>query len=569
MDNSVNSISFFKMFRDHFRLLVDTSNRRFLYLATVYAIAVSLLTLAVPISVQMLINTVANIASIRAIVTLSLILCALLLISGLLVALQSYALELFERRFYASMTAQFTLRNMNAEQQKFRKINGHDLVNRYFDIMHVQKVISSLVAGFLGTVLQMMVGIVLVSLYHPWFLLFNLICIATLWLICRVWGLSAMGTAIGLSEAKYETARHLEDVAQSNDFYKSSTRSEYAIKCTNTLTSHYLEARKSHFRNTFSQQIALLVLYAIASSALLGLGGILVVRAELTLGQLVAAELVLSAVFFAISRLSYYLVQFYDLSVALEEISRVYDIDLEAIEGEKLYKPAKETELVFTQVVSTYGHNKMQLNCHIKSGEKILIKASYSAIQHSISDLLKRYRAPISGHITINGQDIQDYDPASLRNYILVIDKAGLIEANILEYLRIHAPNASRAEINEMLKVVELERLIESLPNGIDTHLLANGYPLRATEVLRLKLAGALLAKPSILVLNELFDALSDHRRKRIFNYILEQDEIILLYFTNRYDLDSFDRYLFIDWQNQISFQNIADLKRCESEIHD
>jgi putative ABC transport system ATP-binding protein len=557
--------AFFKMFKEHYKLLIETDNRKFLYLAIIYAIAVSFLTLAVPISVQMLINTVANIASIDAIVILSLILCGLLIISGALVTLQSYTLELFERRFYASMTAQFTLRNMRADQRKFRHINGNDLVNRYFDIMQVQKVIPSLIAGFFGTVLQMLVGILVVSFYHPWLLLFNLIFMFLLWLITRFWGLRAMGTAIGLSEAKYQTARHLEDVAQSNDFYKSEVRGQHAIKRTNELTQQYLQERIKHFQNTFTQKIALLILYAISSAALLGLGGILVVLNELSLGQLIAAELILSAVFFAVSRLSYYLVQFYDLSVALEEISRVYDIELEESEGTKLLHPSQNYPLIFSNVVSSYTQNIFSLNCEIQAGEKIVIKAANSSIQRCISDLLKRYNTPQSGRIIFNHQDLLDYQPIPLRNYISVIDSPNLVEASVLEYLQIHNPNASRADVNDVLRVVELEKTIDSLPQGINTLLLASGIPLKATEALRLKLAGALLGQPKILVLNELFDSLSYNRRKRIFDYICRRDSMILLYFTNRYDLDHFDRYLYLDWQHHEFFENSNALSEQES----
>jgi putative ABC transport system ATP-binding protein len=562
--NILSNKAYFDMFKRDFRMLIEPSNRRFLYLAIAYALAVSFLTLAVPISVQMLINTVANIASVEAIVILATVLFTLLVISGLLVALQSYILELFERRFYASMTAQFTLRNLYADQQKFRRINGNDLVNRYFDIMQVQKVLPSLIAGFFGTVLQMLVGIVLVSFYHPWLLLFNMIFVFMIWTICRVWGVRAMGTAIGLSDAKYQTARHLEDVSQSNDFYKSATRSEHAINRTNRLTSHYLEQRKKHFKNTFTQQVAFLLLYAFASAALLGLGGVLVVREELTLGQLVAAELILSAVFFAISRLSYYLIQFYDFSVALEEINRVYEIEQEKAEGQKVFDRHVKGDLLISRIISPYENHVLHLDCHIHAGEKVLIKGSHSAIQRCLSDVLKRYTNPHHGRILLHGQDIQDYKPSSLRDCVLTIDKTMIVESTILEYMKIHAPTASRADVVAALRLVELDQAIDNLPGGIETRLLANGVPLKATELLRLKLAGAILAQPSVLVLNELFDTLSTERRKRIFEYICKETDMILLYFTNRHDLDSFDRYLYIDWDRTLYVKDANELGKCE-----
>jgi putative ABC transport system ATP-binding protein len=94
---------------------------------------------------------------------------------------------------------------------------------------------------------------------------------------------------------------------------------------------------------------------------------------------------------------------------------------------------------------------------------------------------------------------------------------------------------------------------------------LANGTPFKSSEVLRLKLAGALLAKPAILVLNEYFDTLSYERRQRIFDYVCSQTDMIVLYFSNRHDLYMFDRYLFMDWGHNVSFPDVAALRNCDN----
>jgi ABC-type bacteriocin/lantibiotic exporter with double-glycine peptidase domain len=569
MQNSTTyPISYFGAFKRHISVLIDSNNRRFLYLALIYGLAVSLLTLAVPISVQMLINTVAHIASVQAILVLSLVLFGLLLFSGGITALQTYALELFDRRFYASMTAQFTLRNIYAEQKHFRAINGNDLVNRYFDIMQVQKVVPSLIAGFFATLLQMLVGIVLVSFYHPWLFLFNALFMMSLWMICRYWGVRAMATALDVSEAKYRTARHLEDIAQFNDFYKSSTRSHYAIARTDTLTRSYIHKRVRHFRNVFGQQIALLFLYALSSSVLLGLGGYLVVKAQLTLGQLVAAELILTAVFFGISRLGYYLVQFYDVTAAVEEIHRVYALPLEAYEQASVTTlPTTGVRLAFFGAKLPIENDVLQLDIAIEPNQKILFKSSSAMIQRGISDLLTRHMAPSHGRIELAGHDIHDIEPEELRNQVMVLDRTIMVESTIRNYLRISAPEASRSQMNDALRLVEMDEVLARLPNGIDSCVLANGTPLRSTEILRLKLAAALLMKPKILILNEYFDTISYERRMRIFKHLCEIDDMMLLYFSNRHDLAFFDRFVYLDWQQYVECAHIDALRACEQML--
>ncbi len=183
--------------------------------------------------------------------------------------------------------------------------------------------------------MQIAVGFVLVSLYHPYFLGFTLVMIAMIWAVWLIWGARALRTGVDLSHAKHATAAWLEQLGGSNGFFKSQRRIDYALDKTDDFTRGYIHERRRHFRHMFSQTVAFLLMYAAASAALLGLGGYLVVQNELTLGQLVAAELVLSAAFVGVSQLGSYLGYFYDLFAAVEEISQFYDVELEACAGRR------------------------------------------------------------------------------------------------------------------------------------------------------------------------------------------------------------------------------------------
>ena len=105
------------------------------------------------------------------------------------------------------------------------------------------------------------------------------------------------------SHAKHETARWLESVGTSNGFYKHGGRLSAAMARSDAMTAAYLRAHRRHFRHTFAQTIGFLVVYAVASAALLAMGGWLILQGQLSLGQLVAAELVLSGAFYGISQL--------------------------------------------------------------------------------------------------------------------------------------------------------------------------------------------------------------------------------------------------------------------------
>ena len=138
----------------------------FLRLALVYGIAISLLSLATPISVQLLINSVANTALTAPLFTLSAVLFLLLLLVGVLSAFRVHLMALFERRLFGRIVAEITLRAVHAQNPFFTDTRRGDLFNRYFDLMTVQKALPSLLIGGFTILLQGAVGLVVTSFYQ-------------------------------------------------------------------------------------------------------------------------------------------------------------------------------------------------------------------------------------------------------------------------------------------------------------------------------------------------------------------------------------------------------------------
>ena len=207
---------FFQLFR-----LILRPESSFYWLVLVYGIGISALTLSVPLSVQVLISTVVNSALYQQVFVLSFILFCLLLLSGLFVALQVYLMELFERRFFSRIVSEVTLRLIYAQQPFMESINRDELVNRYFDIMTVQKSLPPLLTGALATLLQAAVGIAVTSFYHPVFLVFNTVVVFLTYLVFRIFDPGAAASALDLSANKYDVARWLESLARSNTFFSS------------------------------------------------------------------------------------------------------------------------------------------------------------------------------------------------------------------------------------------------------------------------------------------------------------------------------------------------------------
>jgi len=547
-------LSLVKFFRRFFEILKPEGS--FYWLALVYGVGISVLSLATPISVQMLVNTVANTALTAPLVMLSLTLFGLLILFGLLYALRIHLMELFARRFYARMVAEISLISVYAQNPFFSDNKRGALFNRYFDVINVQKALPILFIGGFTVVLQVIVGFVLVSLYHPLFLVFTLVMTALVWMIWLVWGGRAIRTGIDLSHAKHSTADWLETLGASNGFFKSQRRVDFALDRTDEQTHSYLNER--HFREHFAQTLAFLVLYAAASAALLGLGGWLVIQGQLTLGQLVAAELVLTVAFFGVAQLGTYLTYFYDLCAAVEELSLFYDVEQEDVGGENPVGGDDHT-LVFKGVTGIARHRPAEFDLEIPSGSIVMAAAADHGVQRLFTNLLKMHDRPHAGFLTMGGVDFKDIESYNLRKDVHVLDRPTFVGMTIREYLNLSCPTTAGRRMVSALETVGLTETVASFEDGLDTQIAHTGWPLSSVELQQLKLANALLEQPRILILSRLFDLLDEDHLAGAVRELRDQSYSTVIYFSGRRIDLGFDRFLYLEATRQTYFESFDD----------
>lgn len=524
-------------------------------LGLVYTVAISLLALATPISVQLLINSVANTAMPAPLWALSGVLLVLLLLVAVLSALRVWIMAAFERRVFARVVAEVTLRAVHAQDPFFADANRGDLFNRFFDLVVVQKAIPSLVIGAFTIVLQAAVGLTITSFYHPFFLAFNAVLVGTVVLIWLLWQSGAITGAVALSHAKHNTARWLESVGGSNGFYKSSRHLAFAMDRSEAVTATYVGAHRKYFRYQFTQTIAFLLVYAFASAALLLLGGTLILRGQLSLGQLVAAELILSGVFYGISQLGWYLDTFYDLTASSEELSLLFAIPQEP--DQRGEGGPRDGAVRMTGLVLDGAHYDLSLS----AGEQLVVVAEPGS-ERRLALLLKRHVHPERGLIRVGGADLGALDMYQLRSDVTVLDRATIVDVTIRDYLRLATGGqGERAlEAGEALATVGLERRLASLPQGLDTPLGASGYPLSIGETMALKLANALLVRPKLLLLGQLFDLLPPERLRAALAELKRHGTTVLL-FTGRPEDMALDGYLHLGTDEQRRFASLDELR--------
>ncbi|MCK8455280.1 ABC transporter transmembrane domain-containing protein [Sphingomonas faeni] len=519
----------------------------YIRLAAVYGIAISLLSLATPISVQLLINNVANTALPAPLWTLAGLLLLLLLFVAGLSAMRFWIMALFERHVFARVVSEVTTRAIHAQNPFFADQNRGDLFNRYFDLVVVQKAVPSLIIGGFTILLQSVVGLVVTSFYHPFFLAFNALLVVLVLAIWLIWSRGSIRSAVALSHAKHDAARWLESVGASNGFYKSSRHLDFAMDRSEAVTATYVEKHRRYFRYTFTQTVAFLLLYAFASAALLALGGNLILRGELSIGQLVAAELILSGVFYGVSQLGWYLDTLYDLIASAEELSLLYAIRQEPAVSKASAGPADgAVQLAGVEIEDAC------FDFAVAAGEQLVTLPNGGA-ERLLAMVLRRHLIPERGLITVGGADMATFDMYRLRSEIMVLDRPSIVEVTIREYLTLANDDSIPTAVLDALTMVGLRDTVARLPLGLDTPLAASGYPLSIAEVIALKLAKALLVRPRVLVLSQLFDLVPADRLARALRALKAAQTTVLLC-TGRPEDISLDGWFQLDLRRQRRF---------------
>ncbi|MEM9171118.1 MAG: ABC transporter ATP-binding protein [Pseudomonadota bacterium] len=533
--------------------------RPFYVLALIYGIGIGLLSLATPISVQMLINSIVNIGLTTPLIVLSGTLFALLALSALLNAMRLHLVDVFGRRFYARMVAEIALRAIYAVNPYFDDARKAPLFNRYFDIIIVMKRIPYLLVGGFSILLQAAVGFALTSLYHPAFLAFNIVVILAIWAIWLIWGRSAIRSAMSLSHKKHETAAWLEGLAGASGLFKTQRHIDRALKRTDASTANYMREHRKHFGHYFSQAIAFYLLYALAGSTLLGLGGWLVIQNELTIGQLVAAELVLMAVFFGLSQLGTYLSYFYDLCAAVEELSLFYDIEQEDSDGGDEQLPG--SELAFVRVRGEMRGIESTFNFELPAKSLTFARAPTYAVQRLFTNVMKRHGSLHSGYATVGGVDTLALRAHAFRHEVIVLERPNMNEMSIREFLSLSADDVAAAKLVDSLQLVGLGDVIAKLDGGLDSTISSTGWPLSAAEMMQMKLAAAVIAQPRVLILNQLYDMLPYDILMRSLSAIRAGDCTSVVYFSNRKVTDDFSHYLYMGRSQQRVFTGATDFE--------
>jgi len=489
-----------------------------------YGIGIGLMSLATPVAVGALVNTIAFGALFQPLLVLTLVLFVLLSFSNAMAALQFYVVEMMQRRLFVRFFHASTQHLQHATAEKYRQSYLPETANRFLEVAALQKTASVLLMETTGYILQTLIGMVLLAFYHPVLLAFDLFLVTSILLILLVWSRKGAESAIEHSSAKYAAMAWLESVSTNLVLGRANSEQQFFQAKTDSLILNYLNTSKNHFSVLFQQNIGALVLHTLANTLLLGIGGWLVIERQLSLGQLIAAELVVSALVYGLTRLGKTLENYYGMLASLNKLGYILDLPQERQDGSQLEVaegPYQINMHGFSLPDSPLVDGLKKVDIEISAGDKLVI--TEGAVHGSLLDVLYGFRNPASGFVSIQQQDMRDLNLGLLRDNIRLVRKAEPYAESVMDNLCV-GKELDFPFVSKTLEQLGLLEAIVALPEGLKCRLNIDGSPLTDEQCLRLTLARALLGKPRLLLIDGILDNLAGCFLPQILDLLFAAD---------------------------------------------
>ena len=493
-----------------------------------YAIFAGIISLSLPLGIQAITNLIqSGRVSASWIVLIVLVVLGVVLV-GILSLMQLRITENLQQKIFVRASFEFGARLPKIKMSQLYDSYPPELANRFFDTMAIQKGTSKLLIDFSAALLQIVFGIILLSLYHPYFIVFGIILLIFLYLIFKFSYASGLETSLKESKYKYKVASWLQEIARNNFSFKNELNYNYGLQKNNNLVTDYLNYREKHFNVIKRQFIQLIIFKIIITASLLSIGGFLVLSQEMNIGQFVAAEIIILLVINSSEKIIFGLETFYDVLTSIEKIGQVTDMELEeenifnsdtcyaniTIETENLsFKfPDSETEIL------------KSITLKIEQGEKIVIEGENGSGKTTLIRVLSGLLQKTYGSFFINDDTFKKINLKQYRSQIgSVTHSETPFEGTILDNITFKDDTITTEDLKWAIDGVQLSAFVKSLPKGLETRVYPEGKQLSSSNAQKVLLARSIIHKPKILFYEDPTDKMDEKVANEIIDFITSE----------------------------------------------
>jgi ABC-type bacteriocin/lantibiotic exporter with double-glycine peptidase domain len=495
-----------------------------------YALFNGIITLSIPLGIQAIISfiTAGEVSSSWIVLVVFVIVGVGL--TGVMQIMQLTITENLQQKIFARSAFEFAYRIPRMKMEAIDKSYMPEMVNRFFDTLSIQKGLPKILMDFSSASLQIIFGLILLSLYHPFFIMFSMVLILIVYLIFKLTTPKGLKTSLKESTYKYEVAHWLEELARANSTFKLAGTSPLPLEKTDEKVSKYLTYRKAHFKTLLLQYINLVGFKMIIAAGLLLIGGLLVINQQMNIGQFVASEIIIILVLASVEKLILSMETIYDVLTAIEKVGSITDIPLEKDTGTPIHFKEGESIAINARDLSfqfedSKEHIINDINLNIKSGETVCISGYSGSGKSFLLQLLSGLFSSYKGSIAFNKTPLSSLCKEDLRDYIGDnLSKEDIFEGTLLENITLGKSNVSLKDAQEIVEILGLDNFIANTEYGFATMLLPEGKNLPKSVRLKIMLARSIVGNPKLVLLEDNFNNLANGDKQRFLNYLLHQD---------------------------------------------
>ena len=537
----------------------------------IFAALSGLINLSLPLGIQAIITYISGgMISTSWILLVTLVILGVIL-AGVMQVMQLSLTETIQQRIFQRSAFEFTLRIPRIRLEQVASRYAPELINRFFDTLSLQKGLSKILLDIGAAALQIVFGLLLLSFYHPFFILFGILLVLVLYLVIRATGPRGLETSIEESTYKYKVAYWLEELARTMNTFKLAGESNLPKERTDELVSSYLEARKSHFRILVIQYLNIIGFKALVAGGLLIIGSILVLDNQINLGQFVASEIIIILIINSVEKLIRTMEPVYDVLTAVEKIASITDLELEREDGVELELPENRVPLSISVKDLSSGYNHLgkreldDLSFDIKAGERVMIYGYGGSGRTRLLELLAGLYQDYDGMILINDQPVNSLSLRSLRSHIGdSLSEEDIFAGTIAENILIGKEWLSFEDLKWAAEKIGLMDYVKRLPEGFHTQLSPKGSGLPEHIVRKIKMARSIVERPPLVIWQESLHIFTQ-QDKGVINTCMLSDKqpwTLIVSSGSRKIAEQCDRILLLNEGKLIFNGNYEELKK-------
>jgi ABC-type bacteriocin/lantibiotic exporter with double-glycine peptidase domain len=494
-----------------------------------YAILSGLIQLSLPLGIQAIINF-SQVAAGRTELPVSMwVLISSVVLGvffvGIIQINQMKVVERIQQRIFTRFAFEFTYKIPRLKIKEVDKFHLPELVNRFFDTVSLQKALSSLLLEIPLAVIQVIFGLILLSIYSPLFVLLGLLLILLLYFALGSTALRGLNASVRESNYKYSIAGWVEEMARSFKTFKVSGKENFHLKKTDDLLSDYLRSRTEHFDVLKFQYWSLVFFKLLITATMLILGGILLIEQQLNVGQFIAAEIVIITVLAAVEKLILSLDKCYDVLTSLEKLSKVTDKETEEASGTPFTPQYNGIAIQFKNTSFSFDHQKKvidDVSLTISAGQKICIMGDAGSGKSVLMELMTGAYPMDSGSLLIDSLPIGNWNIKTLQQTMGVFyHDQDIFHGTIVENIKMGNEKIEIDEIIRLSQIIGLHQHIASLPEGFNTMLNPAGKGISSIIAKKILLLRAFLGDPRLLLLDEPFELAAGEHSQQLLEYLL------------------------------------------------